>query len=266
MKLKTFLFFVILGLAGCEVIESDNSLPLTLEEELNQVLALPINQPEGKLNRIIVYGGNSEQVDISREILYPGLGNITLEILKDKNQDTVGIGLNYFSGTNLETSHFFNYENGKPVWWSTKEYEYLSGNRIDKIFHTSAIKEGSLLAQYRYNSENLLTQIEYPFVNGVELMVYEYDSQDRISREWKSAEGQEEFKIDYLVYRYSEGLLVAKESGIRGTISEDRQDTFQYFYNEKGRIIKQKEFDPYFGFQQKSWAEFFYFNQEGDQN
>jgi hypothetical protein len=267
MKTKVILFFAIFGFVGCEVIESENSLPISLEEELSQVLALPTNQPEGKLSRVIVYGGNSEQVDISREIRYPALGNITLEILKDKNQDTVGIGLNYFSGTNLETSHFFNYENGKPVWWSTKEYEYLSGNRIDKIFHTSAVKERSLLAQYRYNSQNLLSQIEYPFVNGVELMVYEYDSLGRISREWKSGAGQEDFKMDYLVYRYNtKSLLEAKESGIRGIISENRQDAFQYFYNEKGRIIKQKEFDPYFGFQQKSWAEFFYFNQIGDQN
>lgn len=267
MKTKVILFFSIFSLFGCEVIETENSLPISLEEELNQVLTLPMNQPEGKLRRVIVYGGNSEQVDSSKEILYPALGNITLEILKDKNQDTVGIGLNYFSGANLETSHFFNYENGKPVWWSTKEYEYLSGNRIDKIFLTSAVKERSLLAQYRYNSENLLTQIEYPFVNGVELMVYEYDSLGRISREFKSGAGQEIFKIDYLVYRYnSKSLLEAKESGIQGIISENRQDAYQYFYNERGIITLQKEFDPYFGFQQRSRSEFFYFNQVGDQN
>jgi hypothetical protein len=266
MKTREILFFAIIGLVGCEIVESENSLPITLEEELNQVLVLPMVQAEGRLKKIIVYGGDSDQVDIAREILYPGIGNITLEILRNKNQDTVGIGLNYFKDNNLETSHFFNYQKGKPIWWSTKEYEYLSGNRLDKIFHKSAFKERSLLAQYRYNSKNLLIQIEYPFVNGVELMVYEYDSLGRINREWKSAAGQEEFKIDYLVYRYTNGLLEAKESGTRGIISEERQDAFQYFYDQKGRIIKQKEFDPFFGFQQKSWAEFFYFNQKGDQN
>ncbi|UZD22117.1 hypothetical protein PBT90_01440 [Algoriphagus halophytocola] len=259
MKTKAILFFAIFGLVGCEVIERENSLPITLEEELNQVLVMPMNQPKGTLNKTIVYIGDSDQVDISREMLYPEIGNITLIILRDKNQDTVGIGLNYFSGDNLETSHFFNYENGKPIWQSTKEYEYLSGNRIDKIFHSSINMERSLQAQYRYNSQNLLSQIEYPFENGVELMIYEYDSLGNIIREWKSAAGQEEFKIDYLVYRYHDSLLVAKESGVRGTISESRQDAFQYFYDENGRIVENKAFDPYFGFQQISRTEYFYY-------
>lgn len=259
MKTKAILFFAIFSLVGCEAIERETPLTITLEEKLNQVLVEPMYEPEGELSKIIVYAGGSEQVDISREILHPEVGDITLEILKDKNQDTVGIGLNYFLGDNVETSHFFNYENGKPVWRSTKEYEYLSGNRIDKIFNSSVSKERSLLAQYRYNSENLLSQIEYPFENGVELMIYEYDSLGNIIREWKTAAGQEEFKIDYLVYRYHDSLLVAKESGVRGTISESRQDAFQYFYDENGRIVKNKEFDPYFGFQQKSQAEYFYY-------
>lgn len=258
MRKWKLIFFVSVVLSGCEMVETQDSVLNELEQELSEVLKMPLQNPSGKLSRVVVYGGNSERVDTDREIRYPANGNITLEIIRNRNQDTVGIGLNYFKGNNPETSHFFNYENGKPVWWSTKEYEYLSGNRIDKIFHTSAVKERSLLAQYRYNSQNLLSQIEYPFVSGVELMVYEYDSLGRINLEWKSAAGQEEFKIDFLVYRYINGLLEAKESGIRGIIGEDRQDAFQYFYDERGRVILHKEFDPYFGFQQKSWAEFFY--------
>lgn len=260
MKLKVILFFAVYSLFSCEGIESENSFELTLEDELNHMMGLPIIQPEGKLSKVNVYVGSSKQIDISKEILYPAVGNVTLEILKDKTQDTVGIGLKYFSGNSLETSHYFNYENGKPVWWSTKDYKYLSGNRIDKIFNTNESKGRNLLARYRYNSQNLLSQIEYPFENGVELMVYEYDSQERVIKEWKSNERQEDFKIDYLVYRYNENLVEAKESGVRGIQTEDRQDAFRYFYDENGRVIKQMEFDPYFGFQQKSWTEFFYFN------
>jgi hypothetical protein len=48
------------------------------------------------------------------------------------------------------------------------------------------------------------------------------------------------------------------ESGIRGTITEDRQDAYQFFYDENRLLTKQKEFDPYFGFQEKSWSEYFY--------
>lgn len=258
MKTKGILFFALLGLYSCEVTDSQNSLPLSLEEKLKEVMNMPRDFPPGKLSNVVVYGGDSEQVHDTREIYYPAIGNVSVHVIRDRNQDTVGIGLNYFRDELLETSHSFNFENGKPIWWSTKEYQYLSGNRVDKIFSTSANKERSLLAQYVYNSQNLLTQIEYPFVNGVELHVYEYDSLGRISVEWKSAKGQEKNKIDYLIYRYSEGLLAAKESGIRGIIGEDRQDAFQYFHDAQGRVIMQKEFDPYFGFQQKSRSEFFY--------
>lgn len=254
MKTKGILFFALLGLYSCEVTDSQDSLPLTLEEKLKEVMNMPRDFTPGKLSNVVVYGGDSEKVHATREIYYPAIGNISVHVIRDQNQDTVGIGLNYFRGEVLETSHFFNYENGESVWWSTKEYQYLSGNLVDKIFSTSANKERSLLAQYRYNSLNLLTHIEY----GTELAVYEYDSLRRTSREWKTALGQEESKIDYLVYRYSEGLLVAKESGIRGIINGDRQDAFQFFHDAQGRVIMQKEFDPYFGFQQKSWSELFY--------
>lgn len=263
MKMKTLLFFAILGLVSCEIAESPDSLPPTLEDKLAEVMAMPLALPSGKLSSVVEYCGDSKKIYGTREIYYPAIGNISIHVIKDQYQDTVGISLNYFRGEVLETSYFFNYENGKPVWWSTKEHEYLSGNRIGKIFHASSNKERSLLAQYVYNPQNLLTQIEYPFVNGVELQVYEYDSLGRIKHDWKTALGQEEFKIDYLVYRYSEGLLVAKESGIRGIIGEDRQDAFQYFYDAQGRLIRLKEFDPYFGFQQKGRLEYFY---DGESN
>lgn len=264
MKTKGILFFALLGLLSCEVIESQDSLPLTLEEELKKLMAMPFILPEGKLRNVVVYGGDSEKIHTTREIYYPSIGNTTLHVIRDQYQDTVGIGLNYFSGEVLGTSHFFNYENGKPVWWSTKEYQYISGNFVDKIFSTTANMERNLLAQYHYNSQKQLTHIEYPYLNGAELAVFEYDEFGKTSKEWKSAKGQEEFKVDYLVYRYSEGLLVAKESGIRGIIGDDRQDAFQYFHDEQGRVISQKEFDPYFGFQQKSWSELFY--HEGSSN
>ncbi len=104
----------------------------------------------------------------------------------------------------------------------------------------------------------MLAQIEYPNETGAALEVYEYDPLGRISKEWKSALGQEEFKIDYLIYRYKDDLLEAKESGERGSLLGDRVDAFQYFYDAQGRILIQKEFDQYFGFQQKSWSEYFY--------
>lgn len=257
MKIKHLFLFLLISVFSCEMTENPD-VRLSLEEELKKVMALPLSLPEGKVHRVEFYIGDSESIHSTREILYPTKGNIALSFFKNYKQDTVEIGLNYFNGKVLETSHLFNFEQGKAVWQSTREYQYLWENRIDKIFHTSAAKERSLLAQYHYNSQNLLTQIEYPFINGAELQVYEYDTSGRISKEWNTAKGQEEFKIDYLVYRYNEGLLVAKETGRMGSVSDDRQDAFQYFHDAKGRVISQKEFDPYFGFQQKGRSELFY--------
>jgi hypothetical protein len=259
MRIKAIFFFLLLALVSCEITEDQEFLPSTMEDKLKEVMSSPIILPESKLKKVVVYGGNSTIIHSSREILYPAIGNVSFHVIYDFEGDTIGIGLNYFREELIETSHFFNYENGKPVWWSTREYQYLPDDRLDKIFHFSSNKERSLLAQYVYNSQNLLSQIEYPSETGAGLEVYEYDEFGRISKQWKSAEGQEEFKIDYLVYRYNQDLLVAMESGIRGTITEDRQDAYQFFYDENRILTKQKEFDPYFGFQQKSWSEYFYY-------
>jgi hypothetical protein len=174
--------------------------------------------------------------------------------------ETVAVGLNYFKAEDMvEISILFPYNNGPPVWYVTREYAYNTENLLETIYVTSEPIGRRLLAQYRYNSQKLLTQIEYPFDGGAELKVFSYDDQGRISSEWRSAQGQEESKAEYLVYRYSdEGWLEAKESGIRGILSGERQDAFQYFYDGQGKLVLQKEFDPYFGFQQKTSSEFFY--------
>ncbi len=258
MRMKNLLFFAILCLAGCEITETQVSLPPTLEDKLAEVMKMPMSIPSGKLSRVVEYGGDSEKIYGTKEIYYPAIGNISLHVSKNQYQDTVGIRLNYFKGEQVEISHFFPFQGEKAVWHSTRENILNSENLMDKIFFTTSTKERSLFAQYHYNSQKQLTHIEYPNETAAALEVFEYDESGRISREWKSVTGQEEYKIDYLVFRYSEGLLVAKESGIRGIIGEDRQDAYQYFYDEQGRLIMQKEFDPYFGFQQKGRLEYFY--------
>jgi len=258
MKIKQLIFFLVIGFASCETTEIQDPLPPTLEDKLAELMKMPMNIPSGKLSRVVEYGGDSEKVYATMEIYYPAIGNISIHVSRDQYQDTVGISLNYLKEEQEEISHFFPFQEGKAVWHSTREDQRNSENLIDKIFFTTTTKERTLIAQYHYNSQNQLTHIEYPNETAAALEVFEYDESGRISKEWKTAIGQEEFKIDYLVYRYSEGLLVAKESGIRGIIGEDRQDAYQYFYDAQGRLIMQKEFDPYFGFQQKGRSEFFY--------
>lgn len=258
MKTKGIFFFLTIGLLSCEVIDTQNVLSSSMEDELKEVLAMPREFPLGKLKQVKVFAGDSENIFETRETYYPATSDIVINVLRNHNQDTVALSLNYFNGGRLETSHLFQYNQGKALWQSTREFQSNSENLIDKIFTTTSNSERRLFAQYYYNAENQLTHIEYPNEKGGELVVFEYDDLGKISKEWKSAIGQEDFKIDYLTYRYSNDLLVAKESGIRGSISEERQDVFQYFYDEQGRVVMQKEFDPYFGFQQKARSNFYY--------
>lgn len=268
MKFRKLVFLVAIALASCDVAEDYNPLiPSSngLVDELREIMSMPIGSPSGKLNKVVVYGGESDIVLATREIYYPSTGNISYHVVRDQNQDTTAVSINYFKAEDMiETSILFPYNNGNPTWQSTREYVYNSEDLLETIYITSEPNGRRLLAQYVYNSQNQLIQIEYPYGNGVEeLAGFDYDEQGRISSEWISAKGQEESKIGYLVYRYSDmGLLEAKESNIIGLSSGERQDAFRYYYDGQGRLALQKEFDPNFGFQQKGSSEFFYNSSE----
>lgn len=264
MKFRDLIFIVAIALVSCDITENQDSLiPASndLLKALREVMSMPIGSPSGKLNKVVVYGGDSDIVFSTREIYYPIAGNITYHVIRDQNLDTSAVSINYFRAEDMvETTILFPYNNGTPTWQSTREYEYNSEDLLDKIFITSEPIGRRLLAQYVYNSQDQLIQIEYPYGNGlVELTGFDYDEQGRISSEWISAKGQEESKIGYLVYRYNDmGLLEAKESDIIGLSSGERQDAFRYYYDGQGRLALQMEFDPNFGFQQKGSSEFFY--------
>ncbi len=270
MRIKKLIYIVAIALASCNITE-DQSTPVPvpastdLVDELRKVMSMPLGSPSDKLKKVITYGGNSDIVHVTREIHYPSVGSITYHVIRDQNQDTVAVGLNYFKAEDMvETSILFPFHNGPPIWQSTREYAYNTENLLETIYLTSDPIGRRLLAQYRYNSQKLLTQIDYPFDGGAELKVYSYDDQGRISGEWTTSQGQEEAKIDYLVHRYGdEGLLEAKEAEIYGVLNGKRQDAFQYFYDGQGKLVLLKEFDPHFGFQQKYSSEFFY--HEGNQ-
>jgi hypothetical protein len=259
MKNLPLICLLLIFFQSCSITENADLSSLTLEEELRQIMSQPLDFPSGKLSQVVVYGGNSESVFSTREIYYPNSGNITYHVVRDQKQDTVAIGLNYFSvDDRVETSVNFTYINNKPIWQSTREFNYNSEKLLEKIFITTSTESRRLLSNHQYDTQNKLIQIEYPFANGVEMEVFEYDDQGRIYSSWKTVKGQEEARMDYMVYRYTNGFLEAKESNGLGQNSTEWKDAFQYFYDTKGRLILQNEFDPYFGFQQKGRSEFFY--------
>lgn len=225
-----------------------------LLEEVDNFMSMPVSSPNGKLKTVKNYISTSDFYYLIND-------SFQYNVITDTNQDTVMITLLYLSGEQVLTKHSLSYQNGEAYRWSTFEYIYNSKGQLDEIYSSNSNMQRALLGKYKYDSKNLLVEIEYPYENGAELHMYEYDESNRIVSEWKSVRGQENNKIDYLVFRYDDGLLVAKESGVRGIISDERQDAFQYFYDPQGKLIFSKEFDPYFGFQEKENLEYFYYEE-----
>ncbi|REG82257.1 hypothetical protein [Algoriphagus antarcticus] len=248
---------------GCEIAQENESLPNDLELELEKLLSKPNDEPVGELFLVRTYGGDFDKIHSTREIVYPSGGDLSIHIIKDQNEDTVGIGLNHFKNGIIQISHYFDFSNQQPIWQSTQQYIYDSKGLLTEHFIETTSQSRKLLANYVYDSLNRLERIEYPNENDTELQVYTYDENNRIRSEWKSALGQDDAKIDFLIYEYTGDKLTAKKSGERGSLEGDFQDAIRYYYDQSGKLSIQDEFDPYFGFQQVNRSEFYYYK-DGD--
>lgn len=267
IKLLVFAFLLVLS-AGCNVnvIEEVDPTEETLEGQLQEVMKMPLSEPEGALARVVVYGGDSDKIHATTDIYYPITSDVSYRVLKDKYGDSVAISLNYchkYHKGKIEAAHLFNFDNSpRPEWQSTNEYAYNEDGKLMGLYYSGVNRPRYLLADYIYDPQGRLTQVEYAADSsgGVELLVYTYDEQNRVKSEWKTEKGYEEMnKIDYMEYKYDEdGVLVAKVTGERGGEFGTRQDRFRYFYNQKGKDSVTYEFDPYFGHQQVYRTEFFY--------
>lgn len=225
-----------------------------------EVLALPTHSPNGKLHMAITYGGNSDNMLSSREIFYPIDELSTYHIFRNGDGDTTGFALNFLEDEEIISSSYFAFQEGKVDWEFTRELEFSSEGLINRIYTFNNSKKRELVSIYHYDSENRLLEIEYPNEYGAELLVYSYDVDGKIISEWKTARGQEGHKVDHFIYRYTNHLLDAKETGPGGVFSEERKDVLRYFYDPSDRLILEKRFDPHFGFQQIGRIEYTYFD------
>ncbi len=99
-----------------------------------------------------------------------------------------------------------------------------------------------------------------------EKYVYEYDEYNRVSKmTWW---GAGESPIMEYFYRYNVlGQLEAKETWSRSDGGEPKRDAFQYFYNDKGQLIEEKEFYPQWGFEPRYRKTYdYYLEDEVNQN
>lgn len=259
MRHILFLLVGLLFLTGCEETEVPVSDPLTLEEQLVEVMQMPLATGTGKLARTISYCCNPKRPFITSDFYYPVGGEFSYRIQKASEGDTLEISLQHYEGEKLRYFHSFRYQSGmKSEWMNTAEYIYDSEGKLIEQYSISPERTRSLTATYRYDEKGRLTSMESSAGNGIASQMFAYDQEDRIVREWGNIKTEEEIEFDFMFYRYEGEQLVAKEASQNGRLEGPRQDWYQYVYDQKGRLITQIEFDPYFFFQQKNYAEFFY--------
>lgn len=259
MKISSLFLVLVIALLGCETIEETETLPKTLEMELLELLEGPTIEPIGNHYKSITYSGSSDQILLTRNIIYPAIGDVTVHIGMNVSGDTVWIGLNRLKNGVVQSSQSFDYWDHKAVLATTTELVYDTNGLLQEIYSISDQIEKKLEASYKYDSSNKLMRIDYYGNYQSESKIFTHDDNGRIASEWRAEASQENIKFDFLVYEYSDDLLIAKKSGERGRLEGDFQDAFQYFYDDLGRLIVQKEYDPYFDFQQKSRTELFYY-------
>ncbi|MFN3998803.1 hypothetical protein [Algoriphagus sp.] len=253
---------ILLGLiflSGCEETGAPISDPLTLEEQLRDVMQMPLATGTGKVVRSISYCCDPKRPFITLDFYYPVGGEFSYRIQKGADGDTLEISLQRYENEKLRYIHSFRYRSGMlPEWMNTADYIYDSEGKLIERYATSAEKPRYLAVTYRYDEKGRLISMETSAGNGVESQNFAYDQQDRIAREWSAIKTDKEVELNFMFYRYEADLLVAKEASQNGRLEGPRQDWYRYVYDQKGRLIAQFEFDPYFSFQQKNYAEFFY--------
>lgn len=222
-------------------------------------MQMPLVTDTGKVVRTISYCCEPQRPFAIVDSYYPVGGDVSYLVQKSPDGDTLQISLQYYEKNKLQFSHSFRYRSGMlPELMSTNEYIYDSRGNLVEWYSIPSEGSRSLVATYRYDANGRLTSIESSAGNGLEELRYAYDDEGRIVREWTFIKTDEEFELGYMFYRYEGELLVAKEASKDGKFEGPRQDQFRYVYDEQGRLIAQFEFDPYFFFEQKNYAEFFY--------
>lgn len=244
MKLfKLFSLFLLAVLSSCEI--NQDLIPengtLTLDE-VRAVLKGQLYTPEGKLKSVNTYQFEFERHVGRQDWYYDNTGKVILTLDISEN-DTSGVSLYIYDGSGLLVQRkSYQKRNGDFENDGSVFYEYDGNGKLVRELN----KDKKLIRSHSYNERGLLVLTQYGENQDMEKEIYEYDELDRIIKYIYMGGGESPILVYY--YRYNSlNQLEAKET--YGSGSTEREDVFQYFYNESGQLVKEKEFYPQFNFQ-----------------
>ncbi|KEO72777.1 hypothetical protein [Anditalea andensis] len=260
MKLiKKISIAVFLGFLGCvdsqmeEFHEGEDQ-----EEWLKEVRSILQGErfePPGKLHTISQFAGESESSLMGyTQLFYNQNGQEVLMLGFTAQNDTMRVLLKNLDpdGKKIEECLYRH-----PNWagnmdemkWSRTNYFIYdeSGRVIEEEFDNKS-NEKQPYKVYHYNERGLAEEIEIIHNSKLEeRWILEYDGEERLIKESWWFPSAESPHTEFF-YKYNENnLLEAKETWTI-SLNPELEDVFQYFYDDQGRLIEEKEYYPHGGF------------------
>ncbi|GAB3234045.1 hypothetical protein J0A67_20560 [Algoriphagus aestuariicola] len=254
-QLSIFFFSLFSGLCSCEINQRVDPA-INEPENLNEVRTLLKDQlftPTGKLRSRDQYQSDENGLHFRSDFYYSQSGDIALTIGIYEGGDSGGIfGFSEGDTTGATTYHYtadrlteeksFNLKNGEFTLSGALTYSYTDSGKLFQILND---KKEPITTHY-YNEKGLLTSKKYGKNQDMEVDEFSYNDQDQVILHVQSSLGTPLFEH---YFRYdSKGRLVAKETW---SMPNDKENVFQYFYNDQDQLIKELEFYPQWGFTQR---------------
>ncbi|MFD2037337.1 hypothetical protein ACFSKL_21240 [Belliella marina] len=244
MKLiKIFPLLFLATFSGCEI-NSDLDLEnaALILSDVREILKGELHTPDGKLKSIDSYQFESENHVGRQDWYYDETGKVVMTLGISEN-DTSGVSIYIYNGSGLLVQRkSFQKINGDFEYDASIFLEYDGNGKLISELNS----DKKLIRNHSYNENGLLVLTQYGENQNMEKEIYEYDEFDRVLK--YTYIGGEDSPILLFYYRYNSlNQLEAKEA--YGPGSSEREDAFQYFYNDSGQLIEEKEYYPEWGFE-----------------
>ena len=224
-------------------------------KEVRSILQRDRYEPPGKLHTISQFAGESESSLMGyTQLFYNQKGQEVLMLAFTAQNDTMSVLLKNWDSEGKKIEEYLYLHpnwagNMDELTWSRTNYFIYdkSGRVIEKEF-ANKFNERQPSKVFHYNEFGLVEKIEIIHNSKLEeSWILEYDREKRLIKESWWFPSAESPNTEFF-YRYNENnLLEAKETWTI-SLNPELEDVFQYFYDDQGRLIEEKEYYPHGGF------------------
>lgn len=246
MKTQQVILLFLLLFCSCSITGEDGQEEIleTLPDiSVGQLQKLAVNFDD-KATRVEKYQLNS--LLSTHDKYYDASGRELFDVyLRNQSRDTSSLVLYTYENDLLIKREVFPFDSEKYVFGEVFTYQYDGLNRLIQQDRGSTI-----YFKYEYNDQDRLNKITFgPQISQQEGYQFYYDDQGRIQRQVWMVFTQPNSPIRDWHYVYDEdGKLRAKS--IPTSPDGDFTPMFEYTYDSQGRLVKELERYPEYGFQE----------------